>query len=71
MARKTVSLLPFILRLLIAAAIAGALSLCSLAIERAASAARSERTVSMCRQCQFMGLTVATIHCRDAAVLGI
>ena len=34
MARKTVSLLPSILRLLIAAAIAGVLSLCSLAIER-------------------------------------
>jgi hypothetical protein len=34
MARKTHSLLPLILRLLIAAAIAGALSLCSLAIER-------------------------------------
>ena len=34
MARKTVSLLPSILRLLIAVAIAGVLSLCSLAIER-------------------------------------
>jgi len=34
MARKTVSLLPLILRLLIAATIAGVLSLCSLAIER-------------------------------------
>jgi len=34
MARNTVSLLPSILRLLIAAAIAGVLSLCSPAIER-------------------------------------
>jgi hypothetical protein len=34
MARKTASLLPSILRLLIAVAIAGVLSLCSLAIER-------------------------------------
>ena len=34
MARKTVSLIPLIVRLLIAAAIAGVLTLCSLAIER-------------------------------------
>jgi hypothetical protein len=34
MARKTISLRPLIVRLLIAAAIAGMLSLCSLAIER-------------------------------------